>query len=157
MYDVGTVGKIKEYHKLPDGTYNVILEGLYRFKIMRETQNTPYRLAEVKPLSAKPLATSAPDIDREKQVLVKVFSEFIQDIDPEELPGRLVNPALPYDELVNVISQLLDHLMSKKQSLLEEDDIQQRGKKLIGLMESRITQNKITQLLDDDFEGAVFN
>jgi len=69
----------------------------------------------------------------------------------------MISPDMAYDELVNLTSQLLDHLMSRKQLLLEEDDIQQRGRKLKRLIENRLLQYRVDQVVNTEYEGSPFN
>ncbi|MFH0794265.1 MAG: LON peptidase substrate-binding domain-containing protein [bacterium] len=41
------IGRIVEHEELPDGLYNIVLQGLCRARILTELQQRPYRLAQV--------------------------------------------------------------------------------------------------------------
>ena len=157
IYTVGTVGRIKEHYRLSDGTYNIILEGLYRFKILGENHQHAYREADVKLLPSKPLPVKDETVEQEKKALIQVFTQFLQEVHEREIPDDIISPDMAYDELVNLTSQLLDHLMSRKQRLLEEDDIRQRGRILKRLIENRLLQYRLDQVLDTEYEGSIFN
>ena len=72
IYTVGTVGRIKEHYRLSDGTYNIILEGLYRFKILGENHQHSYREADVKLLPSKPLPVKDETVEQEKKALQRI-------------------------------------------------------------------------------------
>ena len=44
---IGCLGKIKRHSELPEGKYNILLSGLYRFRILNEIKRKIYRQAEV--------------------------------------------------------------------------------------------------------------
>ncbi len=53
VFEVGCIGQIVHARKLPDGRYNIVLEGIHRLRIERETDRPPdrlYRVAEVRRL-----------------------------------------------------------------------------------------------------------
>jgi len=44
---IGCVGEITRHSELPEGKYNILLSGLYRFRILHEIKGKPYRQAQV--------------------------------------------------------------------------------------------------------------
>ena len=47
LYDIGCVGKIAEVEALDDGRYNLVLEGIALFRVVRELDvTTPFRQIE---------------------------------------------------------------------------------------------------------------
>ncbi|HXL14477.1 MAG TPA: LON peptidase substrate-binding domain-containing protein [Methylomirabilota bacterium] len=50
VYPVGCVGKIVQHQKLPDGRYNITLDGIAKVRIESSVQLTPYRLVRVSPV-----------------------------------------------------------------------------------------------------------
>ncbi|ATE66783.1 LON peptidase substrate-binding domain-containing protein [Rhizorhabdus dicambivorans] len=47
LFDVGCVGHIREFERLDDGRFNIILEGVTRFRLLRELPvTTPFRQVE---------------------------------------------------------------------------------------------------------------
>jgi len=56
VFPVGCAGEIVEHEPLPDGRSNILLRGLYRYRIEAEVPSgKPYRVAEVTPLRVEPL------------------------------------------------------------------------------------------------------
>ncbi len=54
LYEIGCAGKISNLTKLPDGRYNLILNGLAEFRVVREVRERSYRQAEVQWCPAPP-------------------------------------------------------------------------------------------------------
>jgi uncharacterized protein len=47
LFDVGCVGHVREFERLDDGRFNIILEGVTRFRLLRELEvSTPFRQIE---------------------------------------------------------------------------------------------------------------
>lgn len=47
LFDVGCVGHIREVERLDDGRFNIVLDGLIRFRLLRELDvSTPFRQIE---------------------------------------------------------------------------------------------------------------
>src|SRR3546814_19171713 len=47
LYDVGCLGRIADVEALEDGRYNIVLEGIARFRVQRELEvTTPFRQIE---------------------------------------------------------------------------------------------------------------
>jgi hypothetical protein len=60
VYEVGCAGRISQCAALPDGRYNLILDGELRFRIRAEVdQATPYRIVEADLLLEPPLDSEA--------------------------------------------------------------------------------------------------
>jgi Lon protease-like protein len=49
---LGGAGRIVEQERLDDGRFNIILEGVYRYRILREEPSAPYRTATVEVIPA---------------------------------------------------------------------------------------------------------
>ena len=41
LFDIGCVGRIDDVEALPDGRYNIVLEGESRFRLLRELDGAP--------------------------------------------------------------------------------------------------------------------
>lgn len=67
------VGRILSSEKLPDGNYNLLLQGTARARIVRELDGRPYRLAVLKPLDESAIIET--DLDRQRQQLLTMFGQ----------------------------------------------------------------------------------
>ncbi|HEX8214086.1 MAG TPA: LON peptidase substrate-binding domain-containing protein [Allosphingosinicella sp.] len=134
LFDVGCIGTIVQSEELEDGRFNIVIEGLSRFRIAGEAEaETPYRQV---------------DADR---------SGFEDDADPEPLASvqraeleresRRYADALGYavdwgavsrldDEmLVNGIAQIVPLDVTSKQALLEAEHLSARADLLVQFMQ----------------------
>jgi Lon protease-like protein len=134
LFDIGCIGRISSAEELEDGRFNIVLEGVARFRIVKEADAaTPYRQA---------------DVDR---------SGFTDDAEPEPLASiqraeleqesRRYADALGYavdwaavgnldDEmLVNSIAQIAPLDAGSKQALLEAANLSARADLLVQFMQ----------------------
>ena len=57
---IGCLGTIKHHSELPEGKYNILLSGLYRFRILNEIKGKIYRQAQVEFLKEISLPSNLP-------------------------------------------------------------------------------------------------
>jgi len=86
---VGGAGRIVEHEELEDGRFNIILEGVYRFRILGEEPTEPFRTARVEVLSA----VDYPDPGLGARAIAEVLHLF------GELQSAMDLPPLPSEEL----------------------------------------------------------
>ena len=131
LYDVGCLGRISEFEVLDDGRFNIILEGLARFRVIRELDvTTAFRQIEA-------------DVEQapEDEVLHSVERAAL------EQESRRFADALGYvvdwtavsrlddTSLVNGIAQIVPFDPAAKQTLLEADSLSERCDRIIQLMQ----------------------
>ena len=114
-FGIGCAGKISQLVKLADGRYNLMLEGLSEFRVLRENRDRSYRQAEVEWCPVEPRM----NIDAEAM-------EGLRQLLFEYLGGNaaaawksLVERGLSGAELVNFLCFHLDIPAIEKQTLLE--------------------------------------
>ncbi len=139
IYSVGVVGQIKQLLTTPDGSTRVLVEGLYRARVVRRASSPDYLRFEVKqyPYHGAALSeTSAAaakralkrSFDRYAQISPKMATELYEGIMSEEDCTRL------FDMIVfNVVLKLED-----KQKLLETNGVLRRVKMLIAMLDNEI-------------------
>jgi len=59
IHALGGAGTIVEHERLADGRYNIILEGTFRFRILREEGSRPFRTATVEEAPTDPFPSGA--------------------------------------------------------------------------------------------------
>ncbi len=135
LFDIGCVGRIAEVEAMDDGRFNIILEGLTRFRVLREIDATTafrqvegaveeYRDDEITP---EPLSIAMRGglVDESKR-----FADML---------GYAVDWAaietLDDETLVNMIAQIAPFDVAAKQALLEAPGIDGRAELLIQFME----------------------
>ncbi|WP_077148597.1 LON peptidase substrate-binding domain-containing protein [Sphingopyxis sp. KK2] len=131
LYDVGCVGKITDVEALDDGRFNLVLEGVARFRVRRELDvTTPFRQVE---------AMIEPEVD-DKAVLAAVERASLEREAKRfaERQGYVVdwNAVGQLDDatLVNGIAQVAPFDAAAKQALLETSSIDERAELVVQLM-----------------------
>jgi len=130
IHSVGGAGEIVESEKLPDGRYNILLEGRFRYRVLNEQDaSTPYRIASVEEIASIPFPT-AEDEDRARGAAGKLF---------ESLRGPLELPPMPEEALAaerfaSEVALRLRHTPPELQALLETDSLAARFDSLIARM-----------------------
>lgn len=60
VFEIGCAGKIVDYEPLDDGRSNVLLRGVFRYRLGPEVKGKPYRIAEVEQMPIQPLPNEGP-------------------------------------------------------------------------------------------------
>ena len=134
LFDVGCLGRIGAAEELDDGRFNIVLEGLGRFRVVREAAvETLYRQvdadrggfddsAEAEPLG---LAQRA-EVEREARRYADALGYMVEWSQVSRLDDEM---------LVNGIAQIAPLDVGSKQALLEAADIAARADLLVQFMQ----------------------
>jgi hypothetical protein len=120
IYSVGCAGRISNLVRLPDGRFNLILEGVGEFRIQREIRERPYRQAEVEWSPARDDDSSS-DAEVFASLREALF-EFLGSNAREAWQSLVEERGLGFHELINFLSFHLDISPLEKQTLLEAMD-----------------------------------
>ncbi len=131
LYDIGCVGKIAEVEALEDGRYNLILEGLALFRMVRELDvATAFRQIEAELLPVRPDETLSLGRRSSLELESRRFAEVQGYAVDWDAVGRLDD-----ESLVNGIAQIAPFDVAAKQALLEAPDVESRAELIIQLMQ----------------------
>lgn len=132
LFDIGCLGRIDDVEALEDGRYNIVLEGLQRFTIIRELDaSTAFRQVEAELWDEQELG----DLLSlgERAALEQEARRFA------EAQGYAVdwNSVVELDDysLVNIIAQIAPFDVAAKQALLEARGLAARSELIIQLMQ----------------------
>lgn len=131
LYTVGCVGRIGDVQAMDDGRYNVILEGVARFRMLRELDvTTPFRQieAEIYEENEDETLTHAQrgGFEREARRFAENQGYSVDWDSVERLDDR---------SLINGVSQIAPFDPASKQALLEADTLTDRCELLVQLMQ----------------------
>jgi Lon protease-like protein len=131
LYEIGCVGKIAEVEALEDGRYNLILEGVALFRMLRELDvTTPFRQIEAELLPVRPDETLSLGRRSSLELESRRFAEAQGYAVDWDAVGRLDD-----ESLVNGIAQIAPFDVAAKQALLEAPDVESRAELTIQLMQ----------------------
>ena len=131
LYAIGCVGKIAEVEALDDGRYNLVLEGIALFRILRELDvATPFRQVEAELLPVDADDTLSLGRRSSLELESRRFADSQGYAVDWEAVGRLDD-----ESLVNGIAQIAPFDTAAKQALLEAPDLETRAELIIQLMQ----------------------
>lgn len=131
LFDIGCVGRIAEVQALDDGRFDIVLEGLSRFRVVRELDvTTQFRQVEAELIA-----------DRDDEVLgmaeraaLEIESRRFADAHGYAVDWESVT-RLDDLSLVNGIAQIAPFDPAAKQALLEANSLSARAELTIQLMQ----------------------
>lgn len=134
LFTIGCVGRISASEELAGGRFNIVLEGIGRFRLVAEVQvPTSYRQVEADldgfndDAEPEPLASiQRAELERESRRYADALGYSVD----WEAVGRLDD-----ETLVNGIVQIAPLDPGSKQALLETDDLARRSDLLVQFME----------------------
>lgn len=137
LHEVGTVGKILQLLKLPDGTVKVLVEGTERVKITEFEKTDPY--LEVK----GEILNDESDVTEELEALARaVITQFEQYVKlNKKIPPEVIVSVNQIEEPTKMADSVASHLaikLEEKQELLALPNTQDRLEKIFGYMEGEI-------------------
>lgn len=134
LFDVGCLGHISEFEALADGRYNIVLEGLGRFRIAREAKaDTLYRQVEIDRGAFDDSEDDEPLGIAQRAELEQEARRYADSL------GYGVNweavSRLDDESLVNGIAQIAPLDVGSKQALLEAEGLAPRADLLVQFMQ----------------------
>ncbi|MES2337946.1 MAG: LON peptidase substrate-binding domain-containing protein [Pseudomonadota bacterium] len=130
LFDIGCVGKIADVEALDDGRFNVVLEGLARFRIVRELDvTTAFRQVEavIEPAGAVEVLSLG------ERASLEAESRRFADVHGYAVDWEGVS-RLDDEALVNGIAQIAPFDPAAKQALLEANGLSDRTELIVQLM-----------------------
>jgi len=131
LFDMGCVGRIADVEALPDGRFDIVLEGLARFTILRELDvTTPFRQVEAE------LEEAAADefLSLGERASLEMESRKFADGLGYAVDWEAVT-RLDDESLVNGIAQIAPFDVASKQALLEAATLGDRAALIVQLMQ----------------------
>ncbi|WP_163858811.1 endopeptidase La [Paenibacillus elgii] len=133
IYRIGTISKVRQMLKLPNGTIRVLVEGVVRAEIAEFLVNDEYYEVHVRELPEQ--ETSDPEIDALMRTVLNQFEHYInlsKKVTPETLAA--VSDIDEPGRLADVICSHLSLKIKDKQEILETVDVRMRLEKLLAIL-----------------------
>jgi Lon protease-like protein len=136
IFDIACTGVIADSQRLPDGRYNLLLQGTDRVRILREVARPAgqlFRCAEVQPLGDPCPPEAAEQIGILRVRMSALVGELLEGDDAEDPLGSVRD--IDDAAFVNSLCNALPLSTPEKQALLEADGILGRCRSLIEILE----------------------
>ncbi len=137
LYSFGTVAKIIQLLKLPDGTLKVLVEGIQRAKVNKISFNKEFITASITEINQKAKKNS--NIKALQKLIIEQFVEF-QKINKKVSQDVINNVKVlnDPDKIVDIIVSNISISLSQKQEILEIINTEERLNKIYGYLVSEI-------------------
>jgi Lon protease-like protein len=151
VYQIGCAGKINALVQLPDGKFNLMLDGVSEFRVVREIRERSFREAQVQwcaPPAGKPELDAAA-MENLHDLLARFLGQAAQDVWSSLVEQRGLRGA----ELVNFICFHLDIPPIEKQTLLEAGEA--RAECLLDVLTFKLEERKLGPTEEGGGSGPV--
>jgi uncharacterized protein len=145
VFSVGCAGEMVRVAPLPDGRFNILLQGMRRYHIREEISTEGYRQARVE---WDPPLKEELDTGR-RQELRQLLDRYLKK--NEHVQKFLSDSSIDDDFFVNFFAFHLDFLPIEKQSLLEVQPLVGRADRLRDILDFKLTETG----LPDSSSGGV--
>jgi len=128
IYDIGCAGILSNIEQLPDGRYNVIVQGLKRFRITGEDQRQTYRIASINVLDEVFSEADRATLRAQRPLLLELLSSVAPGQKPtvDEVSDHM---------LVNGLAQFLGMDPADRLDLLQQEGPLARSDALLSLLD----------------------
>jgi Lon protease-like protein len=151
LFEVGCLGRIAHSQERPDGTYQMMLIGEQRFRVLAEHERGPgrlYRSARVE-LLEDAVPTSKEEkvhFDSSRTIVLDLLDRIVTQSQPEESTESMLAgfAALPPTRMINALSQSISFLPVERQQLLEAPSILDRFEIMEDLLRFRLAEARLS-------------
>ena len=153
LFDIGCVGRITHAQERPDGTFQILLVGEHRFRVIAEDDRSTsqlYRSAEVELLAdhAPETESERADFSRTRTELIELVLQLVTRVGSADDRQR-VHQALEGLEpvpLVNSLAQSISLRPVERQQLIETESVTGRCETLCDLLRFRLAASGFADL-----------
>ena len=159
VYSLGVVAKIKQIIKLPGNVIRVLVEGENRARLVELLEEEPYLYVEVEQADTV-LEEGEIDDEHAKEAMVRSLKDIIQayGFDSNKATRNVVGQILEIQDLEELIFEIATQLpinAKQKQVILEEDEIIERGEKLLVTLAEEIEIYQIRKEIQEKIKEKV--
>src|SRR4051794_23263853 len=119
VYPVGCAGLITHAERLPDGRFNIVLQGIEKFRILDEDDSKTYRLARIDSIEE---SMAVHDKDEMRSARRRLETLLVPQPNGRGADPK-VPPSMSDEDLVNALAQYLELEPVEKQALLEREGL----------------------------------
>lgn len=149
IYSVGTVARIKQVMKMPGKVVRVLIEGMFRGRIVEITDNDSYFISKIEQISDVKIKSAAENhaFIRKLQSTFEEYFSYDTKMNGENF--TTIMSITNAGEFADIITANVDFDYDIKQSILERDNVKERIEQLILQLQNEIEVLKIEKQLGD--------
>ncbi len=144
LYKIGVVAEIRQIVRSENDRLRVVVEGLYRAKVIDFTEDTPFLISAITHYPLKRMSADKESIEAKVRILKDSFSEY-GDLSPT-MPNELLSEILLSDDAVELAEFIAGNMQFgfvEKQKILEESQPFKRLDLLIDVLSKEVEILKI--------------
>lgn len=157
LYEYGTAAMILKKFKMPDGSEQLIVQGLYRFKVTEFSSTNPYFEAVVHQQEDKGIEESQNfEIDALANNVKNIFQKIV-DHTPyltNEHRVMVLNTEDP-SKLADVIASQINFTVAEKEQILEMLDVKERLTRINYLLNKELQILELGNKIQDEVQGEL--
>jgi len=154
LYKVGTLVRVLQLFRLPDGTMRALVEGLSRCRVERFAWSSDYYTVRVSPI--EDVRTGGPEVEALTRHVLTQFNEYVHL--NRRIPDEVLTAANNLTDPVTLAHTVSAHLLVKvaqKQRLLEVDGEHERLKMLSEILSSELEIVKLERKIEGQVRSQV--
>jgi ATP-dependent Lon protease len=128
LYEIGTIARIHQVLRVPDGTTKILLEGLSRARISGFSDSGEHTVVEVDVLEAQPVSSST-EAEALSRQIYDLFVEYVELNRrlPDEISATVAHVDEPVRRCDTIAAYLLVRVATKQRLLAEADPLVRMG------------------------------
>ncbi|WLR46101.1 endopeptidase La [Halobacillus litoralis] len=133
LYEIGTVARVKQMVKLPNGTNRVLVEGLYRAHVEELVDDEDFYHANISKIEDEHVGEN--EEEALMRTLLDQFEKFVKV--SKKVSQETFNTVSDIDEPSHMADMIASHLpvkLKEKQSILETANVKERLQKLVDMI-----------------------
>ncbi|SDP01221.1 endopeptidase La [Halobacillus aidingensis] len=133
LYEVGTIARVKQMVKLPNGTNRVLVEGLYRARVEQLVDDEDFYHANISKIEDEHVGEN--EEEALMRTLMDQFEKFVKV--SKKVSQETFNTVSDIDEPSHMADMIASHLpvkLKEKQSILETVNVKERLQKLVDMI-----------------------
>ena len=139
VYPVGCIGRIVQHTKLPDGRYNITLQGEGKVRIEEQVRVEPYRIVRVQPIQDDDAWTRGDDVAQEAIELVRLFRQVHEGQGPSLLLAETFGQDMSPESILNTVAMHLNVEPDMKERFLEMESLEARYHSVLEILRNATT------------------
>lgn len=150
IFEIGCISTILEVINMPNGMVRILVEGLKRARVIKYISEEDFFLTEVDDL--KTIISNSNELEALQRSLKDKFVEYIS-LNPK-IPKETAASVVAIDDAEKLIDAVMANIPSQvvdKQTILEEDDVNERLTRALALIHKEIDVLK----MEDDINKRV--